>query len=584
MDASQGGRGRQVGSPVDRHSIVKTWRSEAPPGRGRTPDELTVVTTNVWTAMKPMNPVRLSRGGLPRRSVLAGAALATVGAITSCGTSRPANPRHSSTAGLSTKSPSSPTPSATTNGSTTPASVDWNALAHGLDGRLLRPGDQPYSAAARLYNPRFDGLNPLAVVQAASADDVVTALEFAARSGLLVHPRSGGHSYVGASAARHAIQIDVRRLFTVRFDAASQTITVGAGASLLSVHTALAPHGRTVPTGTCATVGAAGLTLGGGLGVEDRAYGLTCDALESVTLVTASGQAVTASSKQHPDLFWACRGGGGGNFGVATEFRYGTFPAHPMSTYYLRWDDASTEAVIAGWQQRVHTQPATAWANLHLDTSSGHVVPAVFGVTLDGRGEAEANALVAVVGHGPAARAVTTRSHQAGVLALAGCSERTIEQCRLVPRGALPREISVAGSDVLGRPLSSAEVRGLAHLMRARAAAQQQTSVIVDPLGGAVARVDPAATAFPWRRAFATVQWYVGFPRSPSARLVAATYDWIDYAHHAVSAASVGGYVNYLEPGRPIASYYGTNFARLRRLRGRYDPNRLLRGSYVIPR
>jgi FAD/FMN-containing dehydrogenase len=534
--------------------------------------------------MEPMNTARLSREAFPRRSVLAGAAMATAGAITGCGTSRPATPRLSSTAGLSTKSASGPTPGAATSASTTPASVDWNALAHGIDGRLLRPGDQPYAAAARLYNPRFDELRPLAVVQAASANDVVTALEFAARSGLLVHPRSGGHSYVGASAARRAIQIDVRRLFTVRFEAASKTITVGAGASLLSVHTALDPHGRTVPTGTCATVGAAGLTLGGGLGVEDRAYGLTCDALDSVTVVTASGQAVTASSKEHPELFWACRGGGGGNFGIATEFRYRTFPAHPMSTYYLRWDDASTEAVIAGWQQRTHAQPATAWANLHLDTSSGRVVPAVFGVTLDGRGEAEANALVSAVGHEPAARAVTTRSHQAGVLALAGCSERTIEQCQLVPRGALPREISVAGSDVLGRPLSSVEAHGLARLMRSRAASPRQTSVIVDPLGGAVARVDSSATAFPWRRAFATVQWYVGFPRTPSARLVAATYDWIDHAHQVVRAASVGGYVNYLEPGRPIASYYGTNYALLRRLRGRYDPDRLLRGPYVIPR
>jgi FAD/FMN-containing dehydrogenase len=464
-----------------------------------------------------------------------------------------------------------------------PGQVDWKALAGDLDGTLLGPGRRAIGTAVRLYNPRFDKLEPLVVVQAASADDIVTTVKFAARSGLHLQARSGGHSYVGASAAQGAIQLDVRRLSSLRYDAASKTMTVGAGAGILPVHAALDPHGRTIPTGTCATVGAAGLTLGGGLGVEDRAFGLTCDALESVTIVTPDGALVTADVDRHPDLLWACRGGGGGNFGVVTKFRYRTFPAYSMSTFYLRWDEAATERVIKGWQRRARVQSKTSWSNLHLDASSGRVVPAVFGVSFDGQGPAESAAVVAAIGVEPAGHVLSTRPHLSGVLALAGCSDRTVEQCRLPPHGTLPREISVAGSDVLGTALAPASVRRLAQLMRARAAAGLPASVIVDPLGGRIAEGSAAGSAFPWRDAFATVQWYVGMPTVPTAAAVASTYDWIDQGHRAVAASAVGAYVNYLEPGRPVSSYYGKSYPRLRRLRRRYDPDRLFRGAYAIP-
>jgi FAD/FMN-containing dehydrogenase len=528
--------------------------------------------------VEPTTETPLPHRSVARRSVLAGGAALVCTAV-GCGSTGPTS-SPSTAAGRSSSTRANR--STTTVGAAAGTTPDWKALAQSLDGTLLRAGAH-YPAVARLYNPRFDHLRPLAVVQAASTDDVVTTIQFATRYGLGLRPRSGGHSYVGASGADRGIQLDVRRLNRVGYNSSSRDVTVGAGANLLSVHLVLDKHARTVPTGTCATVGAGGFTLGGGLGVEDRAYGLTCDALESVTLVTAAGHLITASAHRNPDLLWACRGGGGGNFGVVTSFRYRTFPAHPMTTYYLRWADANTEDVIEGWQRRIPRQPGKAWANLHLDTSAGRVIPAVFGVTLDGSANAEANALIAAVGHAPSAGSVVSHSHREGVLDLAGCADATAAQCQLAPRGTLRREISVAGSDVLGRPLNRGERHALAQFLRTRARSGTATSVIVDPLGAAVARVDPAATAFPWRRALGTVQWYVGFNRVPSHSTVVATYDWIDQAHHVVRPASVGGYINYLEPGRSLSSYYGPNYARLRQLRRKYDPDRLLRGPYVIP-
>ncbi len=113
-------------------------------------------------------------------------------------------------------------------------------------------------------------------------------------------------------AGDQGIQLDLRRLNAVTYNSSNHTVVVGAGASLYSVHAALEPYARTVPTGTCATVGVSGLILGGGIGFEDREYGLTCDALRGIQVVLANGSTVRASASQNPMLFWACRGGGAG--------------------------------------------------------------------------------------------------------------------------------------------------------------------------------------------------------------------------------------------------------------------------------
>lgn len=529
-----------------------------------------------------------SAGDVPRRRLLQGSVVVALSAIVGCDASTRSTGR--TTGRHLTGSPGGGTPTVTSASPGSPTTTatnrpDWAGLARGLAGSLLRPGDGAYLSAKLLFNPRFDASHPLAVVRAAHTADVVETIDFARRYGLAVRPRSGGHSYVGASSANKAIQLDTRQLSGARYDAASRSVVVEGGTTLFDVHTALDAVGRTIPTGTCASVGAAGLTLGGGFGVEDRAYGLTCDAVESVTLVTADGRMVEADRSRDRDLFWGCRGGGGGNFGVLTEMRLGTFPADPMSFFYVRWADADTEAVLAGWQRRARVMPRSAWGNLHLDAAAGTgVTPAVFGVSLAGSAEEEANALVAAVGRAPLARTTYTRSHHDGVLLLAGCSSRDDGQCHLPPKGTLGREISIAGSDVLERPLSSVERHAVARLLRARASQGHGASAIFDPLGGVAAAPGAQATAFPWRAALGTVQWYVGLPTVPGPATTSATYGWIQEAHRAVRSASSGAYVNYLEPGRAISTYYGVNYAGLRRLRRKYDPDGLFRGPYVIPR
>ena len=163
---------------------------------------------------------------------------------------------------------------------------DWDALDAALDGRVIVPSAADYSAAKGIFNTRFAGSAPAAVVAVTSVADVAKAVVFAAQNQLGVSVRSGGHSYIGASTADGTLVIDMRRLpGGVSYDANTELATISPAADLDSVQTTLAAQGRSIPSGSCPTVGVAGLTLGGGLGSDARLAGLTCDALVSASVV-----------------------------------------------------------------------------------------------------------------------------------------------------------------------------------------------------------------------------------------------------------------------------------------------------------
>ncbi len=468
-------------------------------------------------------------------------------------------------------------------GPSRPGRADWAALRAGLDGNLVRPEDPAFNAARALYAPRFDSLLPVAVVRPAGTHDVSEAIRFARRHGLPLRPRSGGHSYVGASAGKGGIQLDLGRMAGTTYDASSSTVRVGGGTRLLDLHLALAPHGRTVPTGTCPTVGT-GLALGGGIGVENRAYGLTCDSLAGLEVVTADGTVRTVGPQRHPDLFWASRGGGGGSFGVVTSLIFGTWPAQPMGFFQHEYAASNAVEVLLGWQRRQPDAPRDAWATLHLDAlRDGSLRVRVFGLSLTGDGESEAAALAAAIGVQPVRTLLFVRSHADGVRLLAGCSDVPDGACRLAPHGPVERTSFAAGSDVLARPLTRDEAAAVLAVATSAARARREASVLIDPLGGRVGDTDSAAAAFPWRDAFATVQWYSTTVDHPGRDVVRTAYRWVATGHRAVARASAGGYVNYLEPGRPRASYYGHNFARLRAVRARYDPDGFFDSAFSVP-
>jgi FAD/FMN-containing dehydrogenase len=414
-------------------------------------------------------------------------------------------------------------------------------LARSVDGTLRLPGDAGYADAHQLFDPDFDSLRPAAVLAAASADDVATAVAWAVGSGVVVTGRSGGHSYVGASAASGALVIDVRKLSAVHLD--GQDAVVGAGANLATVYNRLGAAGRVIPGGSCPTVGIAGLTLGGGVGWAVRGYGLTCDRLQAVDLVGADGRLrqVTAADR---DEFWACRGGGGGMLGIATAFRLSTVPAPRITTYYARWLWSDAVHVVSRWQQWQAGRPAHVWSNLHLDVSPSNRDVIVFGADLSNGGDRALESLIQAVGIEPPGRIV--RPDQ-----------------RLGPDGSSQRQRFAAGTDIVLDRYSGGQIHELVAGMTTAQNYGVAGSCIIDTLGGAAGKSTPDS-AWPWRRAFGTVQWYAGLGASASARPARA---WIAHMHGCVP--DNGGYINYLEKARPRAAHYlgRDNAARLARLR-----------------
>src|SRR6187401_1012353 len=185
-----------------------------------------------------------------------------------------------------------------------------------LRGRLVRPTDADYDAVRALYNGMIDK-RPRLIARAVDAADVIVAVNFAREQGLLLAIRGGGHNGPGLGSCDDGLVIDLSMMKGVRVDQAAKTVRVEGGCTSGDVDHATHAFGLAVPFGIVSTTGIAGLTLGGGTGYLTRQHGLTIDNLLEADVVLADGNVVTASPSQHPDLFWAIRGGGG-NFGVVT--------------------------------------------------------------------------------------------------------------------------------------------------------------------------------------------------------------------------------------------------------------------------
>jgi FAD/FMN-containing dehydrogenase len=193
-------------------------------------------------------------------------------------------------------------------------------LKAGLRGALTLPGNASYEAQRRVWNGSVDRY-PATITRCANVTDVATSLKFARTHGLLVAVRGGGHSFPGYSVCDGGMVIDLSRMKGIRVDPEARTARVESGVLVGELDAATQPYGLAVTSGIVTHTGVAGLTLGGGLGWIMRKYGLAVDNLLSVALITADGELVRASASEHADLFWGARGGGG-NFGIATEFEF----------------------------------------------------------------------------------------------------------------------------------------------------------------------------------------------------------------------------------------------------------------------
>jgi FAD/FMN-containing dehydrogenase len=232
--------------------------------------------------------------------------------------------------------------------------TDWDELACRLRGSLVLPSDRGYATAKQLELAQFDGVGPSAIAYCVSAGDVSSAVRFARHHGVPVAVRSGGHSFGGYSTTTGLV-VDVSRLNEVTVG--GSVVTIGPGAQNAQILGALAPYGLVVSEGGCPTVAAGGFLQGGGYGFLTRPLGMACDAIVSAEVVLADGSIVTASRDEHPDLFWAIRGGGGGNFGIVTSFRVVPHDGDTMSSSTIVFPYSAAAGVLAGFSHWLADAP-----------------------------------------------------------------------------------------------------------------------------------------------------------------------------------------------------------------------------------
>ena len=453
------------------------------------------------------------------------------------------------------------------------AAVD--ALATQMRGALIRPSDPGYDAARAVYNAMIDR-RPALIARCADVADVIAAVNFARAQGLLLAVRGGGHNGAGLGICDDGLVIDLAGLKGIRVDPEARTVRVGGGCTLGEVDHATHAFGLAIPSGIISTTGVGGITLGGGLGHLTRACGLAIDSVLEADVVLADGRFVTASATQHPDLFWALRGGGG-NFGVVTSF---LFRAHSVSTVYagpMLWHLDRAAEVLRWYRDFLPTAPETLNGFFaFLGVPPGPPFPEeLWGKTMCGvvwcytgdlDGVAAVFDLIRARFGPPALDWVGPLPHPALQSMFDG----------IYP----PGDQWYWKADFINEIPEEAIALHLAHGSRLPTG---KCTMHLYPIDGAAGRVPSDATAWGYRDT-TWAEVIVGVSPDPADK--EAITAWArDYwaALHPYSAG--GAYVNFMmeEGNERVQATYRHNYERLRAVKGTYDPDNLFRVNQNIP-
>ncbi len=493
--------------------------------------------------------------------------------------------------GCGTKSAPPSTTTSTTLGP--PTTMNWSTLGAAMDGTLVVPSDPGYALDRLLYNAKFVGLHPRAIAYCASADDVARCVDFATAHAITLAARSGGHSYGGYSSC-DGLVIDVSRMSSVVVDTRSNTATVGAGAQLIDVYNAIGSQNRLLPGGSCPSVGIAGLALGGGIGVFGRKYGLTSDNVQSIDLVTADARLVTANGQDHTDLLWACRGGGGGNFGVATSFEFTVHPMPDVTLFTLQYPWSVAATMLGAWQEWMVSMPDELWSNCQLfsEGPSGYLAQ-VSGVFCGTKTALDSllSPLMSAIGTAPSGNFQGSNDYISAMQIEAGCSGLTIAACHLPshnPGGQLSREAYSAKSSYVDAPMTATQT---AQMVEAVVNLKSHAPSIggglaFDAYGGAINRLDSDQTAFVHRDKLAGIQATYSWSTFTPPSVIAAGEEWLNWLGTNVFDPQTGAYQNYIDPTLSDwqSAYYGSNLDRLVRVKAKYDSDDVFSFAQSIPR
>jgi FAD/FMN-containing dehydrogenase len=463
----------------------------------------------------------------------------------------------------------------------------WSPLQAAISGEVILPDSQDYDSARKPAIARFHYVQPDAIVRCRTPGDAAEAISFAQTTGLPTSIRSGGHCFAGRSSSE-GIVIDVTPMNGV--SVSGGVATMGAGARLGEVYDSLNEHDLTLPAGSCPSVGIAGLTLGGGLGILGRRYGLTSDHLLGAQVVLADGRVVDCDHDHDHELFWALRGAGSGNFGVVTSLVFRTRAASSATNFHLAWPYSRAAAVVEAWQAWAPAAPDELYASLLV--TAGREVEApptldLFGSMLGSEQDAAEllDVLAARVGADPTTdfREHMSRQETTRYWAAPRAADRADQDER---QQSAEHENPFLKSEFFRHPLPRAAITALLANLAEERTPDQSRELDFTPWGGAYNRIRDDATAFVHRRELFSLKHTAIVDRDSPESAKDAAQRWLTKSWRTVRPWGSGRvFPNFPDPALKewASAYYGTNYERLLGVKATYDPDNFFRFHQSLP-
>ncbi len=447
-------------------------------------------------------------------------------------------------------------------------------LKAGFRGEILLPGDDTYESARKIWNAMIDR-HPALIARCATTSDVVQAVNFARENGLVLAVRGGGHNIAGNAVCDGGIVIDLSQMKAADVDPAKRRVTIEGGATLADLDAAAQAHGLATPLGINSTTGVAGVTLGGGFGWLSRMYGMTIDNLESAEVVTAAGEVVRASATDHPDLFWALRGGGG-NFGVVTRFEFRLHPVGPdLLSGLIVYPISEAKSVLQQYREFTANAPdeLSVWAILRQAPPLPFLPPEVHGKVII--------ALALIYAGDP-------KQGETLIEPLRTFGNPVGEHVGVQPYTAWQRAFDPLLTPGARNYWKSHNFSTLQDELfevvidYSNRLPTPQTEIFFGALGGATTRPAPDSTAYAHRDALFVMNVHGRWDDPADDK---RCIGWArDYFQASAPFASGGVYVNFLtaDEVERVRSAYGPNYDRLAQVKKKYDPTNLFRMNQNI--
>ena len=441
--------------------------------------------------------------------------------------------------------------------------INFKDLAANLTGNLVLPEDKVYEETRQLWNQRVDK-RPAALVRCSSAKDVIHAVHWTRSHGLPLSVRGGGHDFGGRSLCDGGVVIDCSQMRAVSVDPERRSATVQGGATTGDLIVAAQKHGLATTTGTISSVGLGGLTLGGGYGPLLGKFGLVADNLLSAQIVTADGRLLTADAKEHPDLYWALRGGGG-NFGVMVSMEYRLHPITQVLSGLLLYSLDQARAVLRHYNEFIQTVPD------ELTIQPGFIRVPNLGTAL----------FLSPTYCGPLDQGERTLEP------LRSFAKPLTDQIKAIPYDELVYSIDSLAPKGRRYFIQTQSLPGLRDetiselIDQARRFSSPLSLVSIHHFHGAASRMSISDTAFGVRQDHLMVEIVAAW-ESQSAKGDDDHVQWARGCSRKLAPHALpGGYVNLLDVAEPerIPAAFGTNYARLLEIKRTYDPKDVFRST-----